>query len=151
MNFLKKVSLFWLIIIPLILPGIIAAAMRCMLRSAVEQEDVFVETVADFDEFRTLSRADGLTVEEIFQKLKENGASSVAISEDTLASLEAEGKITVLTSKEIKKLSLDETYEFKLPIGKSDLGGLWVYSEDVELLDRIFQNLSWKISDKSLH
>ena len=150
MNFLKKVSLFWLIIIPLILPGIIAAAMRCMLRSAVEQEDVFVETVADFDEFRTLSRADGLTVEEIFQKLKENGASSVAISEDTLASLEAEGKITVLTSKEIKKLSLDETYEFKLPIGKSDLGGLWVYSEDVELLDRIFQNLSWKISDKSL-
>ncbi len=150
MNFLKKVSLFWLIIIPLILPGIIVAAMRCMLRSAVEQEDVFVETVADFDEFRTLSRADGFTVEELFKKLKENGASSVAIPEDTLSSLEAEGKIIVLTSKEIKKLSLDETYEFKLPIGKSDLGGLWVYSEDVELLDRIFQTLSWKLSDKFL-
>ena len=150
MNFLKKISLFWLIIIPLVLPGIIVSAMRCMLRSAVEQEDFFVETVADFNEFRSLSRADGLTVEELFNKLKENGASSVAISEDTLSSLESEGKITVLTSKEIRKLSLDETYEIKLPIGKTDLGGLWVYSEDVSLLDRIYQNLSWKISDKSL-
>ena len=151
MNFLRKVSLFWLIIIPLVLPGVIVSAMRCMLRSAVEQEDIFVETVADFEEFRTLSRADGLTVEELFEKLKKNGASSVAIAEDTLSSLEAEGKITVLTSKDIRKLSLDETYEFKLPIGQSDLGGLWVYSENVELLDRIFQNLSWKLSDKFLN
>ena len=150
MNLLKKISLFWLIVIPLVLPGIIVATMRCMLRSAVEQEDVFVETVADFDEFRKLARKDGWSIEELFVKLKENGASSVAISEDTLASLELEGKITVLSSKEIRKLSLDETFEVKLPTDTSALAGLWVHSDDDKLLDRITQNLSWKLSDKTL-
>ena len=139
-----------MIIIPLLLPGLIVAAMRCMLRSLSEQRNVFVETVADLDEFRRLAREDGWTLDELFTKLHDNGISSVSISEDTLASLELEGKITVLSTKEIRKLSLEESFDMKLPVGTSALAGLWVHSEDDKLLDRIYQNLSWKLPDKSL-
>ena len=96
MNFFKKIPFFWLITIIIILPGIFVAADRCMLRIKAEQKNIFVETVADLDEFRLLARKDGLTLEELFKKLKESGASSVCVSEDTLSSLESEGKITVL-------------------------------------------------------
>ena len=150
MNFFKKISFFWITIISLLLPGITVAIMRCMLRVTLERSDYYVETLADFDEFRELARKDGITLDELFYKLKENGASSVAISEDTLSSLESEGKITVLTSKEIRKLSLEETFEIKLPTDSNTLGGLWVHSDDDKLLDRISQNLSWKLSDKAL-
>lgn len=136
--------------IPLLLPGIIVASMRCMLRSLAEQKNIYVETVVDFDEIRQLARADGWTLDHLFQSLRVNGASSVSISEDTLSSLESEGKITVLSSKEIRKLSLDESYEINLPTGVDALAGLWVYSEDTALLDRITQNLSWKLPEEAL-
>ena len=148
--FLKKVPTFWLVFFILILPGILVSGIRSLQRLSVERNDNYVETVVDFDEFRLLARKDGFSLDEIFTKLKENGASSVAISEDTLASLELEGKITVLSTKEIRKLSLEETYEIKLPDNISAMAGLWVFSEDVELLDRINQNLLWKINEKDL-
>lgn len=146
----KKNSIFWLIIILLLLPGIIVAAMRCVFRSVAEQPNVFVETVVDLDEFRQLAREDGWNLEDLFNRFKASGVSSVSISEDTLASLELEGKITVLSTKEIRKLSLEETYDIKLPVGTSALAGLWVHSDDDKLLDRITQNLSWKLPENAL-
>ena len=124
--------------------------MRCALRNLAEEKNIFVETVVDLDEFRKLAREDGWSLEELFVKFRENGASSVSISEDTLASLELEGKITVLTTKEIRKLSLEEAYHVKLPVGVSALAGLWVHSDDDKLLDRITQHLSWKLPERSL-
>ncbi len=150
MNFFKKISFFWITLISLLLPGLTVAVMRCMLRTTVEQGDYYVETLVDLDEFKELARKDGIGLEELFARLKINGASSVAISEDTLSSLESEGKITVLTSKEIRKLSLEETFEVKLPSDSNTLGALWVHSDDDKLLDRIAQNLSLKLSDKAL-
>ena len=150
MNFLKKISIFWLLIIILVFAGIVVATMRSVLRISLEKSNIYVETLADFNEFRELSRKEGWTVDELFIKLKENGASSVAISEDTLSSLELEGKISVFSSKEIRKLSLNESYEVTLPTGISALGGLWIHSDDEKLLDRIYRHLSWKYSDKSL-
>ena len=150
MNFFKKISFFWITLISLLLPGITVAVLRCTLRVTLERSDYYVETLADFDEFRDLARKDGMSLDELFSKLKENGVSSVVISEDTLSSLESEGKITVLTSKEIRKLSLDETFEIKLPTDSNTVGGLWVHSDDTKLLDRITQNLSLKLSDKAL-
>lgn len=150
MKSIKKIPIFWLIILILVLPGIFVAAMRCMLRNVAEEGNKCVETVVDLYEFRQLAREDGWNLEDLFARFKANGVSSVSISEDTLASLELEGKITVLSTKEIRKLSLEETYDVKLPVGTSALAGLWVHSDDDRLLDRITQNLSWKLPESSL-
>ncbi len=145
MNFFKRLSVFWLVVIPLMVPGVFVSAWRLVFRHISEQRNVFVETVVDFEEIRQLAREEGMSLKELFDALKKNGASSVAISEDTLATLEAEGKITVMNSGEIRKLSLEETYELEPPAGTSTLGSLWVHSENTSLLDRIEQTLSWKI------
>ncbi len=145
MNFLKRLSVFWLVVIPLMVPGVFVSAWRLVFRHISEQRNVFVETVVDFEEIRQLAREEGMSLKDLFDALKKNGASSVAISEDTLATLEAEGKITVMNSGEIRKLSLEETYELEPPAGSNTLGSLWVHSENTSLLDRIEQTLSWKI------
>ncbi|GAB4284515.1 MAG: hypothetical protein Kow0029_31110 [Candidatus Rifleibacteriota bacterium] len=121
-----------------------------MFRYLAERKNIFVETVVDFEEMRQLSREEGWDLEKLFVAMKENGASSVAVSEDTLASLESEGRITVLSSKEIRKLSIDEGLKQDLPEGVNTSAALWVHSEESELLDRIEQQLSWRIPAEKL-
>lgn len=136
---------FFLIVLPLLLPGLLVAAWRCLFRTLAEQKNIYVETVVDFEEMRQLSREEGWKLKDLFVEMKKHGASSVAISEDTLASLESEGRITVLTAKEIRKLSLDEGLQQDLSVDLSSPGALWIHSEDSPLLDRIEQQLGWKL------
>ena len=150
MNFFRRTHAFWLILLPLLIPGMLVSVWRCLFRNVAERQNIYVETVVDFEEIRQLSREEGWSLRELFAALRNNGASSVAVSEDTLASLESEGKITVMSSKEIRKLSLDESLEYELPSGARTLGALWTHSEDTELLDRIEQHLSWKITSDRL-
>ncbi len=140
---------FYFIVLPLLIPGLLVAAWRCLFRNIAEQKNVFVETVIDFEEMRQMSREEGWKLKDLFAAMKENGASSVAISEDTLASLESEGRITVLSAKEIRKLSLDASLQHELPVNQP--GSLWIHAEDSTLLDRIEQQLSWKIAASRLN
>ncbi|KAF1083167.1 MAG: hypothetical protein GQF41_0934 [Candidatus Rifleibacterium amylolyticum] len=146
MKFFRKTPAFWLILLPLLIPGMLVAVWRCLFRNVAEQQNIYVETVVDFEEIRQLAREEGWVLRELFAALRANGASSVAVSEDTLASLESEGRITVMNSKEIRKLSLDEGLEQDLPAGARSPGALWVHSEDTALLDRIELHLSWKLT-----
>lgn len=139
---------FYFIVLPLLIPGLLVAAWRCLFRNLAEQKNVFVETVVDFEEMRQLSREEGWKLTDLFAEMKKNGAGSVAISEDTLASLESEGRITVLSAKEIRKLSLDQGFQHELPAARP--GSLWIHAEDSALLDRIEQHLSWKITPAKL-
>ncbi len=150
MKLFKKIPAFWLILLPLFIPGMLVAVWRCLFRNVAEQQNVYVETVVDFEEIRQLAREEGWILRELFAALRANGASSVAVSEDTLSSLESEGRITVMNSKEIRTLSLDEGLEQDLPAGARSPGALWVHSEDTALLDRIAQNLSWKLTSDRL-
>ncbi|MBU1109360.1 MAG: polysaccharide pyruvyl transferase family protein [Candidatus Riflebacteria bacterium] len=150
MNLFRRIPAFWLILLPLLIPGMLVAAWRCLFRNIAERQNVYVETVVDFEEIRQLAREEGWSLADLFAALHANGASSVAVSEDTLASLESEGKITVMNSKDIRKLSLNENLEFELPAGVRTIGALWVHSEFSELLDRIEQHLSWKIAPDRL-
>ena len=146
----KKFPILWLILLPIILPGLLVASWRCFFRDLSERKNIYIETTVDFEELRQLSREEGWELKELFKAMKTAGASSVAISEDTLASLESEGKISILNYQEIQKLSLSDTLLAEVPDGKATLGALWVHSTSSELLDRIEQNLSWKISKDKL-
>ena len=146
MDYFKKASIFWVVLVLLILPGVIVSFLRCSYRYTAERKNIYVETVADLEEFRQLARKDGWTLEELFAKLKENGISSVSITEDTLSSLELEGKISILSSKEMRKF-----FEINPTEEEDALAGLYIHSDDVKLLDRINQNLSWKLKDQNLN
>ncbi len=150
MSFSRRITGIWLVILPLLLPGLLVASWRCFFRHVAEQKNTFVETVIDFEELRQLSREEGWTLDELFSEVKKSGASSVAISEDTLTSLESEGRITVLSFQEIQKLSMEEDLKAVIPNGMATMGALWIHSQDSSILDRIEQQLSWKLAAKHL-
>ncbi|MFZ5950749.1 MAG: DUF5693 family protein [Candidatus Rifleibacteriota bacterium] len=141
---------FLFIVLPLILPGLLVATWRLIFRTVAEQKNIYVETVVDFEEMRQLSREEGWKLKDLCSAMKKSGVSSVAISEDTLASLESEGRITVLSAKEIRKLSLDQGFQHELPVELASPGGLWIHAEDSALLDRIEQHLSWRLDSSKI-
>jgi len=140
----------YLILLFLWLPGLIVGIWRCSLRIWIERQDSFVETVVDYDELRQLSRDEGWPLKKALKAFFDKGASSVGITEDTLNSLEAEGRISIYSIPEIQKLSQSN---FIASIGEHIHGltnGLLVFSNEPSLLDRIQQHLSWKLaSDKT--
>jgi polysaccharide pyruvyl transferase CsaB len=147
----KKVNSFSIIIFLLLLPGILVAFWRSAFRIAGEQKNQLVEIAVDFEEFKQLALEENLHIRDLLGMLKNNGASTVVLSEDSLESLEKESKITIMTTQDIKKLSLDENFKkIANPVAQNALATLWVQSEDNSLLDRIEHILSLKIQSERL-
>lgn len=141
---------FRCVLLILLLPGLAVSVYRCMLRTVAESRNLYVETVVDFEEMRQLAREEGMNLPDLFEKLYKSGASSVAITEDTLYSLESEGKITVLNSSQLRKMLIDDGLQLSIPAGIQAPGALWVHAESFELLDRIERHLSWKLPNERL-
>ncbi len=129
----------------ILIGGLITAGRRCAWRLEVERDDRFIETVLDFDELRILARREGWQIGQVLAAAAQRGASSIAISEDTLASLEEAGRISVLSFQEIEKLAIDlgQAASQSLPVGLS--GSLWLHARDPQLLDRIQRQLERKM------
>ncbi|NLI76627.1 MAG: hypothetical protein GX442_09315 [Candidatus Riflebacteria bacterium] len=134
-----------LVLLPLWLPGFLAAVGRCLLRQDAESRDRYVETVLDYDEWRRLAREEGWPLTDMLAEARRRGASSVAVTEDTLASLEAEGRVALLTYPEVLKLSLETFVASPTPQLAESPGTLWVHARNEDLLDRIEHLLSWKL------
>ncbi|HEY9068941.1 MAG TPA: DUF5693 family protein [Candidatus Ozemobacteraceae bacterium] len=135
----------WVILLILCIPGLLAAVWRDTLRWKAEGRDVYVETVMDFDELRILAREEGWKLREMLLAAAERGASSVGISEDTLKSLESEGRISILNIADLRQMAVEgDTASCGIELSEPQ-GALWVWSQEKGLLDRIEHHLSWKL------
>ncbi len=141
----RRLSTALLLILPLFLPGLLAAVWRCQLRWDAERQDRFVETVLDFEEMRRLAREEGWPLPRMLEEARHQGASSIGLSEDTLATLEAEGRIAVLTYEDVQELSLESFIASPTAQLAEAPGSLWVHSRQEDLLDRIEHHLAWKL------
>lgn len=134
-----------IILLMLILPGLVAGAWRDLLRWRAEGRDTFIETVMDFDELRMLAREEGWRLQEMLVAAAEHGASSVGISEDTLHSLEAEGRISILNLADLRQMAVEgNVASYGSEIAEPQ-GALWIWSQESGLLDRIEHHLGWKL------
>jgi len=142
----------WLahILVALFIPGLIIAVSRNCRRFIAEHKDSFVETVVDFEELKKIAREEGWNLSEALSEIAAKGASSIGISEDTLASLEAEGRISILNLQEIQKLSMDGTIGQQFTEVKKSAEALWIYSRDASLLERIHRNLAIRLSPEKV-
>jgi len=129
----------------LILPGLLAGTWRDLLRWRAEARDTYIETVMDFDELRTLARQEGWRLQEMLVAAAERGASSVGISEDTLYSLETEGRISILNLEDLRQMTVEgDVASYGTEIAEPQ-GALWIWSQENGLLDRIEHHLGWKL------
>ena len=141
---------FHLIVFLFILPGFLVAIWRCSLRIVGENTHKYVDIAIDLAEFSKLAREEGIKAPELIKNLKENGASSVVIAEDTLETLVEAGLITLMTDSEVRKLSLHNKYFLQYSHENNTTGALWVYSEHTNIIDRISYSLGLKIGEAKI-
>lgn len=77
----------------LIILGLVAAAWVIAGRVAVERANRPVELVMDYDELLNLARTQGYAVEPLLVGLRASGLTTVAVPEDTLQRLAADGRL----------------------------------------------------------
>lgn len=133
------------ILLILFLPGLLSAIWRDALRWRAEQRDTYIETVMDFDELRTLAREEGWRLQEMLVAAAGRGASSVGISEDTLQSLESEGRISILNLSDLRQMAVEGDVASVGTDLAEPQGALWIWSQEQGLLDRIEHHLGWKL------
>jgi polysaccharide pyruvyl transferase CsaB len=143
----SRFSRFQLLVLLFVLPGLIIASYRCLLRAEMERKDRFIETVVDFEEIRVTAAEDGIALPELFRLLPHHGVSSVGISEDTLSSLAHQGRITLAGARAGEAASdvsaavgSDSTSLAPLPAG-----ALSVHCRESRLLSRIEEQLLMKL------
>ena len=78
----------------LIAVGLIASLLVGARRFVVEYRDREVELAVDWNDIVALSQMDGVPVKVILKQLKDLGVGSVALTEDTLDTLERRGELT---------------------------------------------------------
>src|SRR5688572_10488576 len=81
--------------IALVLVGVFASIVTLLVRHTAESRSRTVALVLDYTQVRSLSSATGVPVARALKRFKEAGATGVAITEDTLGALRADGVITV--------------------------------------------------------
>jgi hypothetical protein len=79
----------------LIVIGMIAATFALYMRIRVEQHNKAVDIILEYDEVVSLAGSSGLSVKDTLTMLHNAGATSVALPEDTLKSLDDSGEISI--------------------------------------------------------
>lgn len=123
-----------------------AIALSCSLfigvqRWRVEARNRAVGLVLDMDELRSLSEGSGVGLLSLLRRFHEAGATSVAISEETLASLRDKGRIALLTrdllSATFPQVSSDKSLD------KGD--DLFLVTSSQEVCDKVLRFLPEKL------
>ncbi|MCR4426141.1 MAG: DUF5693 family protein, partial [Firmicutes bacterium] len=88
---------------PLVLVAVVAALGIAWRRHDVERESVEVELCADLRESVGFARRIGMPVRDYLVFLREAGVVSVAVDEETVGSLAADGEVILLTGAEAQR------------------------------------------------
>ncbi|MCX5749301.1 MAG: DUF5693 family protein [Candidatus Saganbacteria bacterium] len=108
----NKIILYLLIAILAI--GVAAGAIEGYKRIVVEAKNTSVELAMDLSDIKKISLRDGLPVDAVLRQFKDAGITSIALAEDTLETLELQGKLSWLTGYEQDTLrNISKTYKIK--------------------------------------
>lgn len=84
------ITILILIIIPVVLGSYI-----CFKRISIEKENAAVEIIIDYADVENLALSEGISTSDVLKKFRDIGATSVAITENTLVDHEKEGSLSI--------------------------------------------------------
>lgn len=163
----KKLSTYLLLLLLLI--AVISAGFAVYKRLGIEARNSSVEFSMDWQDIKELSLKEGIPADSLLKKLKEAGLNSIALTEDTLESLELDGRIAWLTGYEqstllkiskapktgsklstlAKKIS-NPLMKSKLRISKPNPDYSYVITDDKNLLQRLKTELTVTLGEKQV-
>ena len=157
---MKNRAVFWLVV-SLLAAAFITAGVISYKRILIEAGNSTVETAMDWQDIKKLSLREGVPVDNLLLRLKNAGLTSIALTEDTLETLELDGKLAWLTGYEqdtLYKLSkapkssrkikdefrrlANPVLKTALRVGKRNPSYSYVICENDKTLDYVKTNLS---------
>lgn len=88
------------LLILLLALAIIVGLFSAYKRITIESKSSNIEFAMDWQDIKKLSVREGISTDDLLYKLKRSGLTSIAFTEDTLDSLELEGKLSWITGYE---------------------------------------------------
>ena len=82
--------------------GLFASSIQVYRRVMAEQRNRVVEIVADLDDFSAIASELNLPIQDVANRLISSGTTSIAISEETLADMNKEGKVLLYSGMSLK-------------------------------------------------
>ncbi|MGI6702484.1 MAG: DUF5693 family protein [Clostridia bacterium] len=142
------------ILITVLVLSLTVAAFTLYQRSRVEEPYYRVELVADYEQYKELADDMGMPMDHLLEELRDVGVTSVAIKEETLEKLRADGLISVMNLWELMEQDLlrHPLNEVASKIKGSDLdpsGTVVVFAADADTYRRIRQPL--KARSRAFH
>lgn len=90
------------LLILFIILGFLASSVQVYRRVSAEQRNKVVEIVADLDDFSDIAQELNMPIQEMANKLISAGTTSIAISEETLADMNKNGKVLLYSGMSLK-------------------------------------------------
>jgi len=94
------------VLVAFILLSVLSATGIAIYRMDIEKHYDSVELVVDYAESSQAALMANISQEEYLFELRKAGAVSMAVAEDTLATLEARGDVMIISEAEVKKMSI---------------------------------------------
>ncbi len=130
------------IVIVFIIIGFIAGIYVFQGRLNTEKENNKVSLILDTDEYMLFAYEHGLSLFSILSLLKKAGATSCAISEETLEKLKIQGKLTYISGSDFAYTKFSDNNTEKI-----EPGSTYIVSTDSLLLSKIEKELSMKLGE----
>jgi len=110
---MKNRIIFYLLVL-VIAAAVAAGAVEGYKRVLIEQKNTSVELAMDLSDIKKISLRDGIPADIVLKSFKQAGITSIALTEDTLETLELSGKLSWLTGYEQNTLrKISRTYKIK--------------------------------------
>ena len=126
--------------------SLLVAAFTLYQRFEVERPYHRVELVADYEKFKELADSMGMPMRDVLDELKASGVTSVAIKEETLEKLRADGLISVmnlweLMEQDLLRHPLNEVANKIKGSGLDPSGTVVIFAADASTYERIREPL----------
>ena len=139
-NKIEKILLFFIVL------SIIVSLFQVTIRVNAERKENTIDVSLDYPDFYLFSATNGQNVYDVIKKMKETGATSVAVVEDCIETLYGEGKITFFNGSDLLAPSFNNILRNKLEVDKHrDIiqpSFVVVLTENKDLAERMLNNLS---------
>ena len=139
-NKIEKILLFFIVL------SIIVSLFQLTIRVNAERKENTIDVSLDYPDFYLFSATNGQNVYDVIKKMKETGATSVAVVEDCIETLYGEGKITFFNGSDLLAPSFNNILRNKLEVDKHrDIiqpSFVVVLTEINDFAERILKNLS---------
>lgn len=137
------------VLLTILVLSLAAAVFTLYQRFEIEKPYYRVELVADYEKYKQLGDDMGMDMENVLRDLKASGVTSVAIKEETIEKLRADGHISVmnlweLMEQDLLRNPLNETAEQIRGSGLDPSGTVVIFAADASTYERIRGPLSNK-------